>query len=95
MKELFRDSIEDCPDIEIQSFPHLNEIKGSKALTPITKIAKQVFRCLIIFVGWLYQANKIGSILKEGYGERAFGFENFPILKDIFQCIEEHLAENK
>lgn len=95
VRDSFRDAILECSDITAESFPHLFEIKKKQGKTSggISKITKQAFRRLMIFIARLYQAKTISQRLKEPKDETPFSFAYSPKLQPMFECIEMHLRD--
>jgi len=92
IRETFHDALRACPDVTPESFPHLyKNVKLSKTSRNVSKITRQVFRCLMIVIAHLFNAHILVNILKPV--DTDFSFNYFPQLKPIFTVLEAYLAE--
>lgn len=94
IRDLFREAINACPDIDEVSFPYLykNKALNSKSGN-VLKLTTNAFRRLMIFIARLYQARIVMSKIGDRQSRIVpdFNFENFPLMKEVFICIEKHL----
>lgn len=96
IRDLVRQAIIACPDITDLAFPYLFENKKStqnKNSGNVSKITKQAFRRLMIFIGRIYQARIIVTKIGNADEVPAFTFDNYPELGEMFRCIEAHFRE--
>jgi hypothetical protein len=94
VRELFRQALIECVDITDADFPHLSvNKKERKALGNVSKITRQAFRRLMIFVARVYYAHFIEEQLDSEANLGTFSFATYPVLKKMFQCIESHMRE--
>jgi hypothetical protein len=85
----------ECDDINDAAFPHLSiNKKERKALGNVSKITRQAFRRLMIFVARVYYAHFVAEQLDHSANNPGtFSFETYPVLKNMFLCIEAHMSE--
>jgi hypothetical protein len=96
IRDLVRQAIIACPDITDLAFPYLFENKKStqnKNSGNVSKITKQAFRRLMIFIARIYQARIIVTKIGNADEVPAFTFDNYPELGEMFRCIEAHFHE--
>jgi hypothetical protein len=67
--------------------------QSTKGYAMFSRISKHVFQHLLLFISRVYYANEIAKKLIQGQDNKAFSFENFPVLKEIFECLELCLEE--
>ena len=93
VREILYNAIRACPDITRADFPHLyKSTQSSKGYVMFSKITKHVFRRMLLFISRVYYANEIAKKLIEGH-DKVFSFENYLVLKEIFECLELCLEE--
>ena len=95
VRELFRLALFECDDINDAAFPHLSiNKKERKALGNVSKITRQAFRRLMIFVARVYYAHFVAEQLDHpASNPGTFSFETYPVLEKMFVCIEAHMSE--
>ena len=94
IRDLFWKALMACPDITEAAFPYLFENKKNENRSGnVSKITRQEFHKLMIFVARIYQAhvtiNKIGNSVTLP----SFVFQSYDGLELAFRAIENHLQE--
>jgi hypothetical protein len=91
VKDSFRDALNACPKITKKEFPILYKIKKThgKNYGALTKINKQAFKRLMIFIARLHQAREICKQFQREVDE---DWNNEHVIM-CFECIEEHIQE--
>jgi hypothetical protein len=84
-----------CPDITKVDFPYLFENKNrhTRSSGNVSKITKQAYRRLMLFVARLYQGQMLVKKLDESVEVPPFNFESYQDLKPILRCLEDYLFE--
>jgi hypothetical protein len=65
-------------------------VKGYSMFSRITKCAIQP---LLLFISRVFYAHEIDRKLIQEDDKKAFSFENYPVVKEIFECLEHCLDE--
>jgi type IV secretory pathway VirB10-like protein len=58
-----------------------------------SRITKRTFQPLLLFISRVYYAHEIDRKLIQEDDKKAFSFENYPVVKEIFECLELCLDE--
>jgi hypothetical protein len=58
-----------------------------------SRITKRTFQPLLLFISRVYYAHEIDRKLIKEDDKKAFSFENYPVVKEIFECLELCLDE--
>ena len=90
IRDLFHGAINPCTDIIDSDFPLLSKNKSSGGGN-VSRITTTVHHHYMIYIACLYQARVMMKKLDPSYSVPSFDFKSFPILKDMFHGIENHL----
>ena len=83
-----------CPNITSEAFPHLQYIVQSpKAAISFSRISKQSFKRIMIFIARVYYANVLAEKIVPRHGKKNLSFENYPELEEMFKCLELYFQE--
>lgn len=99
IREIFRDAISNCPDVTPEAYPRLSENKvGGKMSGNVSKITRQAYRRLMIFIARIYHAHHIATQIKKTHPnliplESEFRIQSYPALVRAFESMEAHLGD--
>jgi hypothetical protein len=92
IRDIFREAISSCTDIDHSEFPLLSKNKLSGAGN-VSKITGTVHKRIMIYIAQLYLACEMMKKLKPKYRVPSFNFLSFPQLNEMFRSIESHLKK--
>ena len=91
IRDIFREAMKLCSDIEPSNFPFLSKNKSSGAGN-VSKITNALHRRIMIYVAHTYVATEMMKKLNPNYQVSSFNFHSFPYMEAMLCSIENHLS---